>query len=140
MISNNFQTRVVFFQVKDISTKLNRIVETAQLHFERKENFLIIVEDEKVASYVDDLLWKIGFLPHIMLDTPSSEKVVITKIKQNLNNSKYVFNLCPAPLFIEGPFKVIYELEDLTAPSKKNLSQVRFEGYKNQGRYLIEAR
>ena len=129
-------TRVVFFQVHDIATKLQKIVETAQFHFEKKESFLILVEDAKAQSFVDELLWKqpeTGFLPHIATDDSSIEKVVIAKIKNNVNKASVVFNLCPTPLFIEGPFKIIYEFEDLTTPSKKNLSTVRFDAYKQRG-------
>jgi len=135
-------TRIVFFQVQDISKKLQKIVETTQFHFEKKEPFLILVEDSKAQNFVDELLWKhppTGFLPHVATDELSVEKVVITKIKKNINQAAAVFNLCSTPLFIEGPFKIIYELEDLTTPSKKNLSTVRFDAYKQAG-LPIEAR
>ena len=141
-IPPNSFTRVVFFQVHDVLTKLKKIVETTQFHFERKEPFLILVEDAKAQNFVDELLWKqpeTGFLPHLATDDPSTEKVTITKTKKNLNEARFVFNLCSTPLFIEGPFKIIYEFEDLTAPSKKNLSTLRFDAYKQAG-LSIEAR
>jgi DNA polymerase III subunit chi len=132
-------TRVVFFPVHDIAKKLQKIVETAQFHFERKEPFLILVEDAKAQSFVDELLWRqpdTGFLPHLATDEPSTEKVAIAKIKKNINDASIVFNLCPTPLFIEGPFKIIYEFEDLTTPSKKNLSTIRFDAYKQAGLHI----
>lgn len=135
-------TRVVFFQVHDTGKKLQKIIETAQFHFEKKEPFLILVEDAKAQVFVDELLWKqpeTGFLPHIATDNPSKELVVIAKTKKNINEASVVFNLCPTPLFIEGPFKIIYELEDLTTPSKKNLSTLRFDAYKQAG-ISIESR
>lgn len=126
-------SRVIFFQVRDNASKLRRIAETAQSHFEKKDPFLIFVEDEKSQQFVDELLWKIpesSFLPHQALDEPSSELILITKTKTNLNNARIAFNLCPTPLLIEGPFRIIYEFEDMTNPNKMNLSTHRFDAYK----------
>lgn len=140
--SNSPITRVIFFQVRDNITKLKRICETAQSHFEKKDFFSIFVEDEKAEIFVDELLWKLpetSFLPHAIADQPSQERVVITRSKKNFNDSRVVFNLCPTPLSIEGPFKIIYEFEDLTNPSKQRLSSLRFDAYKMMG-FSIEAR
>lgn len=135
-------TRVIFFQVSDGPTKLKKIVETSQFHFEKKEPILILVEDDKSKTYVDELLWKFpptSFLPHTASDTPVTDWIVITKAKQNLNQAKVAFNLCPTSLFIEGFFRIIYEFEDLSTPNKKNLSSQRFDAYKQAG-FFIEAR
>jgi DNA polymerase IIIc chi subunit len=135
-------TRVVFFQVRDVALKLKRIVETAQSHFEKKEPLMIFVEDVKAEQFVDELLWKLpesGFLPHVVAEEPTSEWIVISRTKKNLNQAPVAFNLCPTPLLIDGPFRIIYELEDLTGPHKKNFSAMRFEAYK-QEKFLIEAR
>lgn len=135
-------TRVVFFQVSDNPTKLKRLVEMAHTHFEKKEPFLIMVEDEKSQKFVDELLWKLpetSFLPHVASDTTTNDLIVITKVKNNVNNARVAFNLCPTSLLIEGPFRIIYEFEDLSAPSKKNLSSQRFDAYKQAG-FFIEAR
>jgi DNA polymerase IIIc chi subunit len=134
--------RIVFFQCLDVSAKIKKIITTAQFHFEKKESFLIFVEDAKAQNFVDELLWKqpeTAFLPHLAADEMSEEKIVITKLKKNINRASAAFNLCPTPLFIEGPFKIIYELEDLTTPSKKNLSSLRFDAYKQAG-LAIESR
>ena len=136
------RTRVVFFPVKDLNSKLVKIVKAARYHFSRKEHFLIQVADEKAAQYVDDLLWKIpedGFLPHVQSLELTEEYVVITKTKKNLNNARFVFNLCPSPLHFEESYQIIYELEDLTTPSKQMLSRKRFEAYK-QAHYILESR
>lgn len=133
--------RVIFFQVKTASEKLEKIGQTARVHFLKKEPFLILVDNNKGEQFVDELLWtlpKTSFLPHIATDSPSQEKIVITKIKKNLNQAHYVFNLCSTPLFIEGFFKIIYEFEDLTLPSKKNLSTLRFNAYK-EAHFPIES-
>jgi len=135
-------TRIVFFQVREISIKLKRIAETAQSHFEKKEHILILVEDARSQQFVDELLWKLpatSFLPHVASDDPVKDLIAISKVKKNVNGSRIAFNLCPTPLLIEGPFRIIYEFEDLTSPNKKNLSSLRFDAYKQAG-YLIEAR
>ena len=64
--------------------------------------------------------------------------MLIVKIKKNINQARIAFNLCPGPLFLDTPFRMIYEFEDLTTPSKKNLSSQRFDAYKQAG-FLIEA-
>lgn len=135
-------TRVIFFQVRDAASKFKLLTETAQTHFEKKDPFLIVVEDDKAGLFVDELLWKIpptSFLPHTFTDIPCQEKIVITKTKQNINQAKIAFNLCSTPLLIEGPFSLIYEFEDLSSPHKANLASVRFDAYK-AARYRIEAR
>jgi len=139
----NFETtRIVFFQVKDNGMKLKKIAESAQAHFEKKEPFLILVEDVKSEQFVDELLWKspeTSFLPHVVSDVPVKDLIAITKVKKNVNKARVAFNLCTTPLLIEGPFRIIYEFEDLTSASKKNLSTLRFDAYKQAG-CLIEAR
>jgi DNA polymerase-3 subunit chi len=139
---SSFETRIVFFQVDTPLKKVQKIVDTVQSHFEKKEHFLIVVEDSKAQTFLDELLWKepnTSFLPHVAIDHPSSDRVVITKTKKNINQALFVFNLCSTPLFFEGPFKIIYELEDLTTLNKKNLSTLRFDAYKQAG-LAIESR
>ena len=136
------QPRIVFFQVRDVASKLKRIAETAKAHFEKKERFLIFVEDAKAQDFVDELLWKSpesSFLPHSAADEETKDWIAITKGKRNINGARIAFNLCSTPLLIEGPFRIIYDFEDLTAPNKKNLSSLRFDRYK-EAHLLIEAR
>lgn len=114
-----------------------RIVETARTHFLNREPFLLFVEDEKAQRFADELLWKLpetSFLPHQILDEPTQEQVpiAITKSKINITQALFAFNLCATPLLLPG-FKTIYELEDLTAPNKQNLSALRFKAYKDAG-------
>lgn len=134
--------RVVFFQVPDPITKINCLIETINYHFSRKEHILIVAEEDKALAYVDELLWKHSadlFLPHAIVDCEGPEWIALTKIKKNLNNARYAFNLCPTPLLIEGPFQIVYDLEDVSSPSKKTLSASRFDGYK-MAHYSIESR
>ena len=142
MTSLSSPTRVIFFQVNDNAMKLKKIVEMAQYHFGKKEPFIFFVEEEKSEKYVDELLWKYpptSFLPHVATDGPTNDLLVVTKSKNNVNNAKVAFNLCPTSLFLPEPFKVIYEFEDLTASVKKNFASQRFDAYKKAG-FFIEAR
>ena len=135
-------TRVVFFQVRDTQVKLLRLAEMAKFHFEKREPFLILVEDDKALTFVDELLWKlpeVSFLPHVATEVETTEWVAITKTKTNVNRAKAAFNLCSTPLLIEGPFRIVYDFEDLTSLNKKNLSSLRFDAYKKAG-FPIEAR
>ena len=134
--------RVVFFQVRFAKEKIERLVEIVTAHFEKGENIILFVEDEKAQNFVDELLWKIppsNFLPHIASDTPTEEKIAITRTKTNVNLAKYAFNLCSTPLLLDPPFKIVYEYEDLTSPSKHEISAMRFDAYKKAS-FMIEAR
>lgn len=136
------ETRVVLFQTRDPKAKLARLTETAAAHFERKEHLLILVEDEKTAQFVDELLWKspeTSFLPHVSTEEATGELIAITRGKKNINKARVAFNLCATPLMIEGPFRIIYDFEDLTSPNKQHLSALRFQAYK-EASFLIEAR
>lgn len=136
------KTRVIFFQVQSPSAKLKFLCESAQSHFEKKEPFLILVEDLKAKEFADELLWKFppnSFLPHVATDEKTQELVAITKTKNNVNQARVAFNLCTTPLLIQTPFRIIYEFEDLTSPSKNRLSSLRFNAYKEEG-FLIESR
>ncbi|OGN55366.1 MAG: hypothetical protein A3D96_03710 [Chlamydiae bacterium RIFCSPHIGHO2_12_FULL_44_59] len=134
-------TRVLFFQVSDNPSKLKKIVETASKHFEKKEPFLILVEDDRALHFVDELLWRLpatSFLPHQRSDQECEALIVITKERKNLNRAKAAFNLSSTSLLLDPPLKIVYEFEDLSSAIKKNLSSSRFDTYKQYG-FLIEA-
>lgn len=135
------KTRAVFFQVADAASKMRWITETAKAHFSKKESLLFFVENDKARDFVDELLWKLpahSFLPHIASDQPTSERIVITKTRTNVNGAHIAFNLCPTPLLL-AEFKLIYDFEDLTASNKKNLSMLRFHAYK-EAQMILESR
>lgn len=135
-------TRVVFFQTTNATSKIKFLAKTARYHFDKKEKLLIIAEEDKALAFVDDLLWGCSpesFLPHAIIDSQSSEWIAITKLKKNLNDARFVFNLCPTPLLIEGSFRIIYDFEDTSSISKKMLSSTRFDAYK-KAQFLIESR
>src|SRR5437870_5041084 len=129
MIPKNPRTKIVFFPVRKIQSKLLKIVEVAHHHFNRKESLLITTLDQGALKFLDELLWKTpeeSFLPHVIADEPCQELIVITNQRKNLNEASYIFNLSPTPLLFGNP-KIIYELEDFTSPNKHLLSQKRFE-------------
>jgi DNA polymerase IIIc chi subunit len=135
---HGINSRAVFFQGRQQNEKLLRLTATCVDHFNKKEPITIFVEDEKGALFVDELLWKFpstSFLPHTL---EGEDFISITSVKKKFGDPKIAFNLCSTPLLLEG-FKIIYDFEDLTSPSKKNFSSLRFDAYKQAG-YLIEAR
>jgi len=134
--------KVYLFPVKDLPSKLSKITQVAAFHFARNEPLLIATADQTVVQFIDDLLWKTppeSFLPHIVSDEDCDHLIVITSKKKNLNSARYIFNLSPTPLFFGTNLKIIYELDDMTAPNKHRLSQQRFEDYK-AAKYPIESK
>ncbi len=135
------ETRVIFFQVADSSAKLKSIAETAKKHFIHRDSLIFFTEDEKAQSFVDELLWKFpphSFLPHVAVDTITTERIAITKTKENVNHALFAFNLCSTPLFLSG-FKLIYDFEDLSTPNKKSLAESRFSAYR-KAHFLLESK
>ena len=140
--NNQSTSRVIFFQVNTNSLKIEKLCQTLQSHFEKKDPVMIFVEDENAQKYVDELLWKHpkeSFLPHLISDSLTKDLIVISKGKTNLNGAKTAFNLCSTPLLTDGSFKIIYDFEDLTHPNKNRLSSIRFDAYKKL-HFMIESR
>ncbi|EKE21571.1 MAG: hypothetical protein ACD_7C00185G0002 [uncultured bacterium] len=111
-------------------------------HFEKKENLIIQVQDEASLRFVDDLLWKEpkeSFLPHVISQEKCSDFIVITKSKENLNNSLFMFNLCSDLIDINKSYKTIYDFDDHTSINKQQKSQKRYELYKQMG-FTIESK
>jgi len=132
--------RAIFFQIKNNKSKLQKIVEIAYYHFSKNEKILFISADDSSVQFVDDLLWKTpktSFLPHFTSSTYIDEKVVVTSKRENLNNAKYIFNLCPNPLMLDD-INIIYEFEDFTASGKLQLSRKKYELYKER-KFFIES-
>jgi DNA polymerase IIIc chi subunit len=129
---------VVFFSIKNAEEKLLKLVGAAHFHFSKKEKLLFFVKDELTENFVDDLLWKApeeSFLPHQI--GPTSDYISISKTLPEILPS-FVFNLTTEPL-INLSCRRIYELEDLTSPQKKELSQKKIYSYREKG-FLIESR
>jgi DNA polymerase IIIc chi subunit len=135
--NNPSSKRIIFFQVNTTELKLKKIVETAIFHFDRSENFQIFVPDKASLKFVDELLWKIpygSFIPHSTDEGNTSEKIVVTTIKQNLNNASGIFNLCSEDITTLLPScNIIYELEDMTSSLRQKLSHDKYKKYKELG-------
>ncbi len=132
----NLKNRVIFFQIKNVKTKLIKLVQTAMHHFEKKEKLLIQVSDEASLNYVDELLWKVpieGFLPHIVSEKSVDDFIVITKTQENLNKSPYLFNLSQEIIDLDISYKIIYDFDDYTSSKKQEKSKKRFEIYRQAG-------
>lgn len=133
MFSKN---KIIFFQINDVKSKLIKIIQIAMSHFEKKENLLIQVQDDASSRFVDELLWKLpseSFLPHVISNNQCSDFIVITKSKENLNKSHYMFNLCQDIIELDTSYKIIYDFDDRTSLEKQNKSKKRFELYKKIG-------
>jgi DNA polymerase-3 subunit chi len=131
--------KVYFLRVTDTATKLNSICQVTHRHFNKKEAILIAVPSQEAAVYIDQLLWRQpsdSFLPHAIVNIPTQEPVVITTTSTNINQAKVIINLCPdiPPNLIE--YSIIYDLLDLTHPTKEQLSLKRQSAYQVLGYQL----
>lgn len=133
--------RVTFFQVKSDTEKRGRIIRLATEYFEKKEPLVIQLPHQKALEYVDLLLWrspKESFLPHTIKDVPTKDLIVLTSSKNNPNEARSVFNLCPDPVENQtSSFIKIYELEDLVSTQQHHAAQRRYKAYKSAGYNII---
>jgi DNA polymerase-3 subunit chi len=139
-MKNAQQPELIFLRVTDNQTKLRRIASTVQQHFVKGERILIIVPNNKAASFVDEFLWKIpeeSFLPHSPLPCGSNERVVITEDDKNPNRATIAINLCPEPIKRCAQFERIYELFDQTEQGKEGLSKQKILEYEKMGLELV---
>lgn len=114
---------IVFFPVKDTSSKLTKLCRLAQQHLVQKEPLLFLVPDKASYDFLDKLLWSSdNFLPH---PTP------LLTISTELLACPYIFNLRPSPL-LEADSKTLYEFEDHTSAEKFQLSKHRYQTYRDQ--------
>lgn len=128
--------KVYFLRVVDTASKLNGICQITHKHFKNKEAILIAVPSQEAAIYVDQLLWRLpgeSFLPHAIANTPTQELVAITTTSVNVNQAKIIMNLCPdIPTNVTG-YSLIYDLLDLTHPTKEQLSLNRQSAFQALG-------
>lgn len=121
-----------FIEVKDNQTKMRRLCEVIQHHYQMGDAVLITVANDEVGRYVDELLWrnpKESFLPHMLAQKKVAARVVITQMQENLNQAKVLFNLCKDASPIWRQFQTVYELFDETSPEKKAQSEARKAAY-----------
>lgn len=132
--------KVYFLRVVNTTSKLNGICQTTHKHFRKKEAVLIAVPSQEAAMYIDQLLWRLpvdSFLPHSIANEPIQELVAITTTTINVNQAKIIINLCPdIPKNVTG-YSMIYDLLDLTHPTKEQLSLHRQSAYQTLG-YSLE--
>lgn len=117
--------KVQFFKVQTNSDKLFKIITTSQFHFDKKIPLTILVPNEKVQEYIDELLWKSppsSFLPH---GTDDLETVQIKVFSNNVSYQKHIFNLCPFEI-LPSSFISIYDFED---PTKQYLYKQKIKFY-----------
>lgn len=126
------KTKVHFLKVVDNQTKLLRICQTVQKHFDQNTPVLILVPTLEAARYIDELLWKTppeSFLPHAIAEGPTTECIAISTDSQRVNQAKVLVNLCQTVPTNYMDFHTIYELYDQTHPSKEELSRQRHAFY-----------
>ncbi len=134
------KTKVHFLKVIDNQSKLIRITQTIQKHFEQNATVLIIVPTIEAAQYIDQLLWKLpeeSFLPHAIAEGPTTERIAISTDARNVNHATILLNLNQTAHPHPKEFHTIYELYDQTHPSKEELSQQRHATYQQQGLDII---
>lgn len=121
--------KVLFFKVQTNNDKLRKIITTSQYHFDKKIPLTILVPNEKVQEYIDELLWKsppVSFLPH---GTDNSETIQIKVFSKEDSYQKHIFNLCPFEI-LPSSFMSIYELDD---SSKNETYQKKIKFYQESG-------
>lgn len=131
-MTNTKNTDIIFIKVADNQSKLQKITDKVQKHFDLGHHILISVPNDDVALYVDQLLWKMpidSFIPHKIINSQSNERIGISTIQENLNKAKVLINLCPQAFENYNQFEVVYELFDETHPSKTELSIQRQSAY-----------
>lgn len=127
---------ILFIEVKDNLTKLEKIIEIAHKHYKKNEPVLISVPNSEAAIYLDQLLWRSpeeSFLPHSVTDKPSPDPLIITYTHSNPNHAKILINLCSTHSPISLQFTLIYELLDKTHPDKESNSLLRKSFYQESG-------
>lgn len=135
-VAMSHKTTVTFIQVKDNAAKIQRFSDTVHRQFSLGKSLFISTPSLEAAIYLDELLWKMpidSFLPHTISDDKTTAKITISIKKENLNNAEILINLCPEVSPCCHSFTKIYDLWDVTTPSKQEQSQKRREKYKELG-------
>ncbi len=128
--------KIHFLEVLDNQTKMRKLCETIQHHYQLGHAILVTVASDEVGRYVDELLWrhpKESFLPHQIASSKVSCKIAITERQENLNKASVLFNLCPQASPICQQFQTVYEFLDKTHPDRTRQSLERQEAYRKMG-------
>ena len=125
--------KVIYFQIRDASSKLKRIVGAATECFKKKEPFLILAPNRAAVEYLDLLLWRLpeeSFLPHHAGSETTRELIAMTDESFNTNRATTIFNLRPEPVDSSLGPQLIYELEDLSSPEAQTAFKMKFTTYR----------
>lgn len=132
--------KAVFFRVKNNTDKIHLICMKAQEAYMQEKRLLIAVPNLQAAQYIDALLWRMpeeSFIPHAIIDFPTSEWIAITQQDQcNVNQAPRLLNLCLTPTPLYGQVEEIFEILDETHPEKAELSQKRLRFYEEKGLFI----
>ena len=127
------KSRVVFLTVKTPQEKCQKIVQVATELFREKEPLCFLTASPKAETFIDELLWKEpldSFLPHRKASSSVKDLIVISSGFPAPNGAKSLFNLTGKALTGSDDFKTIYEFEDQTSESKKELTKELYKSYK----------
>lgn len=131
-MSTQTKPEVVFLNASDANTKLRRIVKTVQEHFFAGDKVLILVPNQPSEEYIDQLLWRMpedSFIPHVIANTTTDERVVITSEPCNFNQARIIINLKPEACEITEGIVKLYEFMDESTPQKAEQSRKKVEWY-----------
>lgn len=109
-----------------------RLCSTIHQNFTQGKRILINTPSPEASHYLDELLWNTpvdSFLPHEIAHQITTVPIAITQKQENINQAHILINLCPQINPNHKSFQKIYELWDLTHPSKEKESQQRKSAY-----------
>lgn len=124
--------QVRFLRVTNNVEKQESICRVIHEHFTNNQRVLVAAPTAEAAKFLDLLLWKTpkeSFTPHIISNTPTQERVVITTTTANLNQANVLVNLSGTTPKILNTVEIVYELLDLTSPEKEAASLARQAAY-----------
>lgn len=127
---------IYFIRIRKPQEKLSHLCRIAQQAFEAKKKVLLFAPNETAAEYVDNLLWKFpetSFLPHVIANAKSNERVVISYKPLNVNDAEVLINVNATPHPLWKEFSEVHELFDYTDPQKQTQAQARQRHYESQG-------
>ena len=128
---------VTYFTIKDAKSKISTLIEIAAKHISKKQPLNILVSDKVTQNFVSNLLWTYseeGFLPHCLdQENPSFHLIRVHLPLPSYESIESIFNLTSQPLSTCLSLKQIYEYEDLSHPSKKNIFEKKFKIYQDTG-------
>lgn len=134
---NTDQSQIIFYKVKDNTSKIKYICRLCEEAFHFKNRLLITAPHLQAANFLDQLIWKApieSFIPHVVTDMPSIEWIAISlQNQENVNQAKQLLNLCQDVPKIYEEIEIIYELFDETLPEKLIDSKKKLEIYQSKG-------